>query len=323
MAGRVEKNGGFEPVIAIRGMGRHALLGWRVCAALFVCAPVIGSAQETAPDSDVGLVLPPEVLTPELTETGEMESLKWWAGELSLAIGGDYSSGDYGQPEDTDMLYIPFTATYLFEDLAVTPWGGDQLEFQITLSYLRIRGDGTVLSGGDVPGGPARDRTTEDGFGDIFLLANYIWLPPWQQAPLVEFGVLVKAPTASASKRLGTGKTDVTLELGFAKRFGDWSPFVTVGYRFMGTTPALDLHNRWLTSIGVTYTLSERWSFGLAYDYRQAASVRSYDSHELVPYASIRLGKAFRLGPYVAIGFSKGSPDYAVGAQVRWSKLFQ
>ncbi len=307
------------------GCGRRIGQALGFALGLSLVLPMFAGAQapDAGPDSDVGLVSPPEVLDPALREEVQAGSLPWWAGELSLAIGGDYSSGDYGQPEDTDMLYVPFTATYLFEQLGVTPWGGDQLELEITLSYLRIRGEGTVLPGGDVPGGSVFARRTEDGFGDIYLLATYIWLPPWEHVPLVEFGVMVKAPTASASKRLGTGKTDVTLELALSDRFGDWSPYVEVGYRFMGSSPQLDLHNRWLTSIGVTYTLSERWSFGLAYDYRQAASDRSYASHELVPYASIRFDKGFRLGPYVAVGLLKGSPDYAVGLQLRWSKLFQ
>jgi hypothetical protein len=304
---------------------------WRFClpaallGTLVFVLPFAADAQapDAGPDSDVRLVPQTGVLYPGLREAGEGEPLPWWAGELSLAMGGDYSSGDYGLPKDTDMLYVPFTAAYLFEELALTPWGGDQLELQITLAYLRIRGEGTVLPGGDVRGGSALPRQTEDGFGDIYLLANYIWLPSWEHVPLVEFGVLVKAPTASTSKRIGTGKTDVSLELALSDRFGDWSPYVEAGYRFMGSTSQFDLHNRWLTSIGVTYTLSDRWSFGVAYDYRQAASNRSYASHELVPYASIRLDKGFRLGPYVAIGLSRGSPDYAVGLQLRWAKFFE
>ena len=147
-----------------------------LCLVLFwVIAGSAGAqAPDAGPDSDVGLVPPPEILDPELGDPEEIEPLAWWAGELSLAIGGDYSSGDYGQREDTDMLYVPFTATYLFEELAMTPWGGDQLELQITMAYLRIRGEGTVLPGGDVPGGTALPRSTEQGFGDTIQFARYL-----------------------------------------------------------------------------------------------------------------------------------------------------
>ena len=295
----------------------------RLILSMLLFDVTIAVAQNVGFTSDAGAVPPSTVREHELLEPPEVDSFPWWAGELALALGGDYSSGDYGQRQDTDMLYIPFTATYLFEDLALTPYEGDQLELRVTMSYLRIRGEGTVLPGGTASREASRRRSTEEGFGDIYLLANYIWLPPWLHVPLVEFGVLVKVPTASANKGLGTGETDVTFQWGLAHRFGNWSPFVTLGYRFMGSSSEFNLENRWLTSMGMTYQQDERWSFGLAYDYREAASAYSYDSHELVPYASIRLGQGFRLGPYVAIGLSKGSPDYAVGVQMHWSRLFR
>lgn len=261
-----------------------------------------------------------EALGPKVSEELKISASPWWTGELLLAVGSDYSSGDYGQAQNTDMLYSTFSFAYLFEEIAMTPWGEDQLELKMTMSYLRIRGEDSVLPGGDVLDETSVQRRSDHGLGDIYLRTSYIWIPRSKFSPLFELGVLVKVPTASTSKRLGTGKTDVTFDFGVAKRFGNWSPFASAGYRFAESSPELDLDNRWLTSVGVTYSLSERWSFGLAYDYREAATAHSYSSGELVPYASIRLSQGVRLEPYMAIGTSRGNPKYAAGFQVRWAK---
>ena len=76
-----------------------------------------------------------------------------------LSIGLDFSSGDYGLPEDTEMLYLPVTLSY-----ETLPWF-----FSATVSYLSIDGPGGVIGGGDGGGivapGPGQDNGGGPGGG--------------------------------------------------------------------------------------------------------------------------------------------------------------
>ncbi|MFP8876494.1 MAG: hypothetical protein VCB99_06205, partial [Myxococcota bacterium] len=52
---------------------------------------------------------------------------RWLEGELSLATGIDYREGDYGEPTDSEILYLPFTVSYLFDHFALTETPNDRL----------------------------------------------------------------------------------------------------------------------------------------------------------------------------------------------------
>jgi hypothetical protein len=237
------------------------------------------------------------------------------------------SSGDYGDSEDTKILYVPFTVTYLLDGFSLTPSEGDQIAFRVVVPYVRIHGPGSVVEGssGALPtDAVGSDRQTDEGLGDIILRANYSFAPPaTSRLPFFEISGKVKIPTANEDARLGTGKTDVTVDLTTSKRFGNFSPFATVGYSWMGSSSRYRLRNRRLASLGMSYRFSRSWSAGLIFDWREAASGSAEDSRELVPYASIQLGRRLRLQPYGVVGLSDGSPDLGFGLQMRLSMPVQ
>ena len=55
--------------------------------------------------------------------------------KLSLYSGVDYSSGDYGQPLDTDILYVPVSAK-----ATIGEWS-----FRVSTGYINIEGPGGVI----------------------------------------------------------------------------------------------------------------------------------------------------------------------------------
>ncbi|MFP6627441.1 MAG: hypothetical protein VCC67_00235, partial [Myxococcota bacterium] len=93
---------------------------------------------------------------------------RWLHGELRAATGIDYSRGDYGHETETEMLYVPFTLTYLFDQFAPSPTPRDQLELKLSVPYLEV--DGPIEAGAEVS---ARER----GIGDVLIGASYLYYP--------------------------------------------------------------------------------------------------------------------------------------------------
>ena len=254
--------------------------------------------------------------------TAAADEPAWWAGELRVAAGVDFSRGDYGDSRKTNVFYVPFTAAYLLDDFGLTPTRGDQVELRVTVPFL-------VVDGPTEAGAPDGERV--DGVGDVLVRLAYLYYPDvdWPEAdwlPASEWAVQVKVPTADDDNGLGTGETDVALELSLFQRFGSFYPYVTGGYRFIGDdTDDFELEDGALAAVGVSWVPRAGTSIGIGYDWRESTSKRSVqdgrlastdDGHELSLFGAVPLGGGFRLAPYAVKGLSDGSPDYAVGATV-------
>ncbi len=235
------------------------------------------------------------------------------SGEWRVSTGFDYSTGDYGETEDTDIYYVPVTVRYLRD-----PW-----LVKLTVPWIRIKGPGGVVGGGPdgpvVTGGENRDRRAESGLGDVVASVSYTVPALMKPGTFVELTGKVKFGTADEDKELGTGENDYTLQVDVAKRFGDVTPFATLGYRFTGESDEFDLDDVFFVSVGGAYRLSAKTSAGLIYDYREAASRTSDDPQDLVAYLTHKLTGEWGLTAYAAAGLSDGSPDANVGFQVSYT----
>jgi len=229
--------------------------------------------------------------------------------EFQWSSGIDFTSGNYSDNQTTEILYVPFTGKVLFGDFTA----------KVTVPYIRIKGPGTVVGGGDI--GPiARDRTTnmittEDGLGDITAALTYT--KTLQDDTLfVDFTGKVKLPSASSERNLGTGETDFTGQIDLTKQAGGINLFGTAGYRVMGSSDALPLRNGFLGSAGFSVDMSKKASLGLIYDYRQSASLGASNPSELTGFIGWKLSDRVRLQTYGIVGFSNGSPDKGAGLQI-------
>jgi hypothetical protein len=261
----------------------------------------------------VALLLTPEIAAAQSTspaaggveiadERGRREPLS-----LSASAGIDYSRGEYGADEKTSLLVVPLSVRA----------GVGGLRVSATLPYLRIDSPGNVVSGG--PGGPIivdpnapSTRDVRKGFGDLSLGAAYGI--PFAGLDL-DLSARVKLPTSARLKSLGTGKTDVAVRGELSKSIGTWTPFASVGYRFLGDPAEVDLRNSVSTSVGTIKQLGSTVLVA-SYDYARATTAAVDDAHELFAAVSGRLTDRVNLTTYGIAGLSEGSPEFGVGLLV-------
>jgi hypothetical protein len=223
---------------------------------------------------------------------------------VSITTGIDYSSGDYGTGIDTDILVVPVAAR-------VT---SGNLRFSASIPYIRIKGSSSIVGGdgGPVIVDPNTPASTRSGIGDLTVGANYA-IPEDRMGVGVDFGARVKLPTAESG--LGTGKTDASLSTELSRTFGNVTPFVQAGYRFMGDPDGIDLDNVWFGSVGASANVGKSVLIA-SYDYREATTATVEDSQEIFAALSTPVSKALNLTFYGSAGLSDGAPDYGVGAMV-------
>lgn len=224
---------------------------------------------------------------------------------LQLGLGVDYSSGDYGEADNTKILAAPFSVKYQTGDFFV----------RASLPYVHVKGPGSVVpgDGGAVPGGAAGPVTSQDGIGDLSLAAGYSI--PIGSSTFFDLSGRVKVPTASESKGLGTGTTDVTAEAELTHTFGPVSASVRGGRRFNGSSTRFPLRDVWQAGAGLYYQEGDL-TLGVDYDWREGSLQTASDRSELTGSVSYKLTPEIRLQGYGYTGFTNGSPDAGGGLQL-------
>ena len=250
-------------------------------------------------------------------------SAAWAEDGLSLGVGADYSSGEYGSDVTTEIFSVPLTAKYV----------AGQWTWKASLPWLRIDGDPGVLPGlGNVnrnPNGrgrgtggtPAPDGTVEDssasGIGDLRLSATYAFDTG---GPLgVDLTGNVKVATADEDKGLGTGEHDYGLALDLYRDFDGTLLFGGVSYTMLGDSELVPLDDVAGANFGASWRVGGG-SLGAMYDWRQAASDTADDRSELTGFYAIPAGERGKLQLYAVKGLSDGSPDW--GAGVSFTRAF-
>lgn len=229
--------------------------------------------------------------------------------EFRLAGGAEFTSGSYGASEDTDIFYVPVTASYETENF----------RFAGTVSYLQIEGPGGVIGGeGGVVIGPGTGAvTSESGMGDTILSATYNLYPESADLPFFEITAKVKLPTGDDEKGLGTGEMDYSIQADVFQAFGNVTPFATIGYKMRGDPEGFDLEDTIFASAGASIKVSDNFSFGGVYDYREAATAAAEEVSEVSPFTAVKLSESVVLQVYGVFGLSDGSPDAGGGFQLR------
>lgn len=221
---------------------------------------------------------------------------------LELDLGFHYSAGDYDTSSTTEIYYVPFTIR-----AEQGHW-----TFRATVPYLAIRGGTGVAEG---PSGPVTTSGTADGLGDVVARGGYWFAPILRWMPYIDVDALVKFPTADKDDGLGTGRFDFGVETEWSWLVRRWSPFVVLGYRFLGDRPSLRLHDVFAGTVGAQYLFTERLAAGVMLDYREKAAATSGERLEVIPFGSYRFGGHYVLSTYVSGGLAVGSPDVGVGIE--------
>jgi hypothetical protein len=135
----------------------------------------------------------------------------------------------------------------------------------------------------------------------------------------VDLSGLLKIPTASRSAGLGTGEVDFGIEAELLWVVGKLMPFVSAGYRYLGSPPDTHLDDVAVASVGAQYQIVRPLTGGLLLDYRGAPTASIDKRLEIVPYATWLFFPPWSLDAYASAGLAQGSPDVGVGAQVAYT----
>lgn len=221
---------------------------------------------------------------------------------LTLGIGTDYSTGDYGSNTTTDIWSVPFTAR-----LVAGEW-----TFKASMPWLRVSGDPNVLPGlGTVTNlNPGSGDRTATGFGDLALAAS--WTLPTGTPLGVQLTANAKLAIADEDKGLGTGANDYGVAVDLYRAFGATTWFGGAGYTWLGDSQFIDVEAVSNVNAGFSHAVGNG-NLGLLYDWREAASSGFDDRSELTAFYGFPAGKSGRFQVYALRGLSDGSPDWGAG----------
>lgn len=232
---------------------------------------------------------------------------------LTLSTGVDYSSGDYGQAVETDVVSVPFTMRVANEKWA----------FRITVPYLEITGPADVADveeGGGQGGGAAITRAgTERGLGDVTVSLTRSFRRLGGSRAYFDTTARVRLPAGDQEKGLGVGATDFSLggEIGRSEREG--GAYLSLARRFLGDrTGAAPRVDGWQVGAGAWRHLSERMTIGASAFWREASRPQLDDPAEIGVNASYRMTPAWRISAHVGGGLSDGSPSVSSGVRLTW-----
>lgn len=248
---------------------------------LTLLAPVTGLGQQSAQAAPAPVTPPPQIKL-----------------DTSLV----YARGTYGLPTDTDIFMALVTPTYETPD-----W-----RLQASLPYIWLSGPASVVGNA----GTSATSRSEHGVGDATLAATRKFTAPDGWFP--SFGAKVKFPTADDAKGLGTGRTDLSLEGDVARKFGDLTPYATLGYQFLGRTTAYPMKDGLFGTLGFVTNVTDQTVTGLAGNWRQPTISGGSSAEELMWFVQQKFSGNSHLQVFVLHGFSDASPTLAAGVTLGW-----
>ena len=236
---------------------------------------------------------------------------------VTLSSGLDFSSGAYGARQTTDIL-VGITDITVRED-----------DFQLSVSepYLDIKGPDSVIAGaGGVPvavrpGAVPAIRSKRSGWGDLNLSATWSPSGDWTGDYDIELTGRTKIATANAAKGLSSGETDFAFSADVSRSFGDWSPFVDLGYRVPGNSSSYAFNSAPSFSVGASWQASDRLVAIASYDYDGSISNSLTDSQQLFASLSWIITGRLTATLYGEMGLSSGAPRAGTGLLLGWKIL--
>ena len=248
---------------------------------------------------------------------------------VQFGTGFEYSSGDYGNPDDTTIYEIPFTVRLKSGNWSfrarvpvagvdgpggVVPGddhGGDRIDNS---------GPGSSGGGGSDDGGGSTATGTSDeiGLADITLSGTYTF--DLTDATYLDVTAKASPPTGGEEKDLGTVETAVSLnvELGADTDFG--GVYVQGGYKQRGGA----LREDGASAVAGAYTrLTDGVLFGADVSWAEASRAGGDDFSSATAYTSFRLTDSLRLSVFAETGLSDASPDFGAGIGLTWKTNFR
>jgi hypothetical protein len=252
-----------------------------------------------------------------LLATGTGSALAADEPRWSLSTSFNYSVGDYGTGEDTELIYVPLT-------LGVRPI--DRLTVSLTIPYIRQTTETVVVTGGGVAVRKDKKQllatsargdvtSTEDGLGDILLKGQYVILEETAILPEISPYLKIKFPTADDSRGLGTGEFDETIGVDLSKTlFPNFVAYLALAYTFIGSPAGSDFDNSFGWSVGGAYQVARGFNVFAFLDGATAIASGQDDPLELRVGVDYRFTQPLKAFLAITRGISDGSADWSVSA---------
>ena len=230
-----------------------------------------------------------------------------------LSIGYDYTSGAYGQGSTTEIETVPIGMEM----------SGGQWRFNVTVPFIAVTGDGSVVPGAGGPMGlfgsgggstPTSTVTTESGLGDVTAGVAYA-LPNTDD--FYEVSARVKFGTADAARGLGTGENDYYFQFDAVLGGDTVNPWFTLGYILTGDSATTTYEDVAYGSVGIMVSRDTGGSLGIGYDYRQSTVSNFDDFEQASAFISWRTASGGSVTLSGSLGLSDGAPDYGFNLTLR------
>lgn len=230
------------------------------------------------------------------------------AGHTDVQLSIEPSRGGYGSPETTRIVQVPLVVRH-----RRGPWTG-----QIEVPLVRVDSVEELQAGsGAVGPKPPGERRVETGLGDVWLKLTYEAVEFTRDSAGIDLTLKLKTRTGDFERGLGTGGTDVALQVEGFGSVGPLTAFGHVGYRRTGDLSGYRPYaDPWYGELGLFGHPVTGCDLGGYYDYRQPIGSLGALS-EVTFYGACRDGAA-RVQLYLTHGFKPASPDIAIGLSYRY-----
>lgn len=215
-----------------------------------------------------------------------------------LELGGGRKQGDFGTTA-TDTLWLGYVTGGV---------SSDRWDANLTVPYLGLTRDEGGIS------------TQEKGLGDVLLRGAYRFLLETEDGWTLDGEGAVKLPTASDTKGLGTGRTDVGGFLSLHQRLGIFQWTVMGGWiqgtssNQTGTTSTFTSGAYVLGLRGAWYLDRNRW--GASFEARGATYQGTPGAKELSLDVFHPLTSTWGVKAVVTAGLTDGGPRQSVGVSI-------
>jgi hypothetical protein len=244
------------------------------------------------------------------------------AGEIIVSGLLKRNSGKYVYSDNTNTTYLYSTLKYKTDHYFVS----------VGLPFIAQNTDLiTHMGGGIIPsehghddqssdeghnhgmfsGGQMGDHAMNWAIGDIYFNFEKPMFNEMQYIPSFSFTALIKFPTASTEKNLGTGEIDYGFGISANKNLGLIYGFWDINYYFLGDPNGFDLKNPIGFGLGLGFPASNNRLSLLAYYSGYTEILPGIEPpRELSINISYRLNQKYLLNSGITYGFSESSPKY-------------
>lgn len=226
-------------------------------------------------------------------------------GQFRLSAGFGYSSDKHVFTSTTDLQPKPTSGEY----------ENGQWMLKVAVPYSRISGTSAAVPGIGNSWADGAAKETQFGFSDTVAAASYNIYSGKASTFGIDLTGKVKLKAADAG--LGVGQNDYAAQADAYQSFNKFTALGSLGYKFMGSTAAgISMNKVVYGSFGGSYQLDDQMNGGIDINISQNSYSMGEGQRELSAYVSHKINKNFKAKGYVLKGFSNGSQDSSLGAQV-------